>query len=195
MDKEHVRFYIKVRTALNIPPIVIYNELHTVFGDQAPLLRTVQRWSKAFLEGREEVEDEERSGRPVTETTPENIDQVRDLIDDDPYLIVDEIEEQTGLSHGTVQRIISDHLQLRKIIARYVPKHLTNSQKAVPRSTSVHRNRSVPLNSDDFFTIGFRSGFRRINSDQFLSVSLISNEFLSKFSGIFPTKSGPESCS
>ena len=86
MDKEHVRFYIKVRTALNIPPIVICNELHTVFGDQAPLLRTVQRWSKAFLEGREEVEDEERSGRPVTETTPENIDQVRDLIDDDLYL-------------------------------------------------------------------------------------------------------------
>ena len=130
MDKEHVRFYIKVRTALNIPPIVICNELHTVFGDQAPLLRTVQRWSKAFLEGREEVGDEERPGRPVTETTPENIDQVRDLIDDDPYLTVDEIEGQTGLSHGTVQRIISDHLQLRKITARYVPKHLTNSQKA-----------------------------------------------------------------
>ena len=64
------------------------------------------------------------------ETTPENIDQVRGLIDNDPYLTVDEIEEQTGLSHGTVQRIISDHLQLRKITARYVPKHLTNSQKA-----------------------------------------------------------------
>ena len=92
-----------MRTALNIQPIVIYNELHTVFGDQAPLLRTVQRWSKAFCEDREEVEDEERSGRPVTETTPENIDQVRGLIDNDPYLTVDEIEEQTGLSHGTVQ--------------------------------------------------------------------------------------------
>ena len=63
------------------------------------------------------------------ETTPENIDQVRGLIDNDPYLTVDEIEEQTGLSHGTVQRIISDHLRLRKITPRYVPKHLTNSQK------------------------------------------------------------------
>lgn len=130
MDKEHFRFYIRVRTALQIQPTAIHNELHTVFGDQAPPLRTVQRWSKWFREGREEVEDEERSGRPVTETTPENIDQVRHLIDDDPYLTVDEIEEQTGLSHGTVQRIISDHLQLRKITARYVPKHLTNSQKA-----------------------------------------------------------------
>jgi [histone H3]-lysine36 N-dimethyltransferase SETMAR len=130
MDKEHFRFYIKVRTALHIQPTDIHNELHTVFGDQAPLLRTVQRWSKSFREGREEVEDEERSGRPVTETIPENADWIRDLINNDPYLTVDEIEEQTGLSHGTVQRIISDHLQLRKITARYVPKYLTNSQKA-----------------------------------------------------------------
>ncbi|CAF4347709.1 unnamed protein product, partial [Rotaria sp. Silwood2] len=130
MDKEHFCFYIKVRTALHIQLTVIHKELHTVFGDQAPLLRTVQRWPKSFREGREEVEDEEKSERPVTETTPENVDWIRDLINDDPYLTVDEIEEQTGLSHGTVQRIISDHLQLRKTTTRYVPKHLTNSQKA-----------------------------------------------------------------
>lgn len=113
MNKEHVRFYIKVHTALNIPPLVIYKELHTVFDDQAPLLRTVQRWLKTFLEGREEVED-------------------------DPYLIVDEIEEQTGLSHDTIPQIISNHLQLRKTTTRYVSKHLTNSQKA-ERVRTCHR--------------------------------------------------------
>ena len=53
-----------------------------------------------------------------------------------------------------------------------------------PRPSSVHRNRLVPLNSDDFLTTGFRPGFRRKNSDQFLSVSLISNEIQSKLSGI-----------
>jgi hypothetical protein len=37
---------------------------------------------------------------------------------------------QSGLSHGTVQRIVSDQLQLQKITAHYVSKHLTNSQKA-----------------------------------------------------------------
>lgn len=74
MDKEHFRFYIEVCTALNIEPIVIHNELYSVFGDQAPPLRTVQRWSKWFREGRQEVEDEARPGRPVTETTSENIE-------------------------------------------------------------------------------------------------------------------------
>ncbi|CAF4004900.1 unnamed protein product [Rotaria sordida] len=48
MDKEYFRFYIKVRTALHIGPIAIHNELHTVFGDEAPSLRTVQRGSKWF---------------------------------------------------------------------------------------------------------------------------------------------------
>ena len=54
----------------------------------------------------------------------------RDLIKDDPYVTTDELEAQSGLSHGTVQRIISDHLQLKKITACYVSKYLTNFQKA-----------------------------------------------------------------
>ena len=80
--------------------------------------------------GREEIEDEARPGRPITETTSENIEQVRRLINDDPYITIEEIQEQTGLSHGTIQRIITDHLNLTKITARYVPKHLTDSQRA-----------------------------------------------------------------
>jgi hypothetical protein len=39
------------------------------------------------------------------------------------------VQEQTGLSYGTTQRIISDHLQLTKITARYIPKHLTDFQR------------------------------------------------------------------
>ena len=56
MDKEYFRFYIKVRTSLHIGPIVIHNEFGTLFGD-----------------GRE---DEARVGRPITETTAENIRHV-----------------------------------------------------------------------------------------------------------------------
>jgi hypothetical protein len=52
------------------------------------------------------------------ETTSENIEQVRDLIVDDPYATIDELEAESGLSHGTVQRIISDHLQLEKICSQ-----------------------------------------------------------------------------
>jgi len=130
MSKENFRFYIKERTALNIPASVIYDELYSVHGDQAPSYRTDRRWAQWFREGREEIEDEPRPGRPVTETTFENIEQVRLLIDDDPHITIEEVQEQTGISHGTVQRIITDHLSLKKITARYIPKDLTDFQRA-----------------------------------------------------------------
>ena len=55
MNKEYFLFYIKVRTTLYTESKVILNELSSVFGDAAPPLRTVQRWSKWFRDGREEV--------------------------------------------------------------------------------------------------------------------------------------------
>ncbi|CAF1549282.1 unnamed protein product, partial [Rotaria sordida] len=130
MSTENFRFYIKVRTALNIQARIIHDELYSVYGDQAPSLTTVKRWSQLFREGREEIEDESRPGRPITETTSENIEEIRLLINDDPYLTIEELQEQTDLSYGTVHRIITDHLNLRKVTARYIPKDLTDFQRA-----------------------------------------------------------------
>ncbi|CAF1468251.1 unnamed protein product [Rotaria sp. Silwood1] len=130
MDKENYRFYIKVRTALGISPTLIRDELMTVFGDEAPSYATVARWAQWFREGREEIEDEARPGRPMTETTDENIEQIHDAINDDPYVTIEELQENTGLSHETIHRIISDHLKLKKFTARYRPKRLTTSQWA-----------------------------------------------------------------
>ncbi len=62
MNKGNFRFYIKVCTALNIQARLIHEELYSVFGDEAPSLRTFERWTKWFRENREEVEDEARSG-------------------------------------------------------------------------------------------------------------------------------------
>ncbi|CAF3636616.1 unnamed protein product [Rotaria sp. Silwood1] len=130
MHKENYRFYIKVRTALGISPTIIRDELTIAFGDEAPPYATVSRWAQWFREGREEIEDEARPGRPVTETTDENIEQIRDAINDDPYVTIKELQENTGLSHGTIHRIISDHLKLKKLTAPYILKHLTASQRA-----------------------------------------------------------------
>jgi histone-lysine N-methyltransferase SETMAR len=130
MTTENFRFYIKVRTALNIPAGTIHDELRTVYGDEVPGLSTVKRWSKLFRDGREEIEDKARPGRPITETTAENIQQVRLIINDDPHITIEDIQEQTDLSFGTVQRIVSDHLNLRKVTARYIPKDLTDVQRA-----------------------------------------------------------------
>ena len=93
------------------------------------ILETVERWCQRFREGQEELEDETQSGRPITATTPDNIEQVRLIIDDDSHITIEEIQEQTGLTYGTIHRIIKDQLQLTKITARYLPKELTDFQR------------------------------------------------------------------
>ena len=74
----------------------------------------------------------------------------------------------------------------------------TASSSSTPRSSLVRRNRSVPLNSDDFLATGFRSRFRR---DEFRSVPMGSVDFqqipgrnFAESTGTFPAEAGPESC-
>ena len=50
-------------------PVDIHRELAAVCGDDGPLERTVQRWVSAFDNGRDVLEDNARSGRPVTAVT------------------------------------------------------------------------------------------------------------------------------
>ena len=51
--------------------------LAQVYGDNAMKKTAVYKWVKRFSEGRESVTDEERSGRPATSRTEENIAKVR----------------------------------------------------------------------------------------------------------------------
>jgi len=47
-----------------------------VYGDNVMKKTEVCRWVKRFSEGRESVTDEERSGRPATSRTEENIAKI-----------------------------------------------------------------------------------------------------------------------
>ena len=91
MATENFRFYLKVRTALRTSARVIYDTLTSVYGDEAPGLSTIERWSKLFRDSREEVEDKPRPSRPISETTTENIEQIRLIINDDSHITVKDI--------------------------------------------------------------------------------------------------------
>ncbi|CAF1086736.1 unnamed protein product [Didymodactylos carnosus] len=129
MDNEFDRYYIKIRTRLGIDPTTIHEELTTALGPNAPSYRTVARWAKRFREGREDVNDEPRSGRPVSELTDENIELVRQFINNDPHSTYDDSTAETSLSHGTIERIIHECLKMRKVTSRWVPHQLTDEQK------------------------------------------------------------------
>lgn len=75
---------------------------------------------------REAIEDEERSGRSVTDTTLGNIEGIRSIVNDGSCVTIAEFQKHSGRSSGTVHRVLSDRAEFRKITAHYVPKELTD---------------------------------------------------------------------
>ena len=57
--------------------------------------------------GREEVEDDQRSGRPSTSRTADNTEQVKRLVRADRHLMVWMIASELSMSKETVWRIIT----------------------------------------------------------------------------------------
>jgi hypothetical protein len=47
----------------------ITNDLELAHGELAPKYRTVAKWAVLFKDGRESLEDDPRSGRPITAHT------------------------------------------------------------------------------------------------------------------------------
>ena len=83
------------------------------------------------LQRRTNVCRNERSGRPSTSTTPENIAKVREAILADRRQTIHDVCEIAGLSYGTVQRILADNLNMWRVSARFVPRLLSDDQKAL----------------------------------------------------------------
>jgi len=79
-----------------------YEKLKRAYGEHAVSRTQVFRCHKAFLDGRECVEDEPRSGRPCTSKTDDNVTKVRDLVRSDRCLTVRIINSVLNLNHQTV---------------------------------------------------------------------------------------------
>jgi hypothetical protein len=104
--------------------------LQEAFGDNAMSQSKTFLCYKRFKDGRTSVDHNERSGRPSTSTTPENIRNVREAILADRRRTIHDVCDIVGLSYGTVQRILADNLNMRRISAKFVPRLLSDDQKA-----------------------------------------------------------------
>jgi len=84
---------------------------------------------KRFSEGKESVTNEERSGRPATNRTEENIAKVRQIVRENRRLTVRSIAEQVNIDRETARKILTEDIDMRKVCAKMVPKELTEKQK------------------------------------------------------------------
>ena len=74
--------------------------LQEAFGDNAMSQSKNFLWYKRFKDGRTSVDDDERSGRPSTSTTPENVAKVREAVVADRRQTIHDVCEIVGLTYG-----------------------------------------------------------------------------------------------
>jgi hypothetical protein len=83
-------------------PAEIHRQLVEVYGANAMSRKQVWVWCTAFDNGRTDVQDEQRSGRPSTSTTDDNFCRIEGLIQEDRCFRVSDIADELNISVGTV---------------------------------------------------------------------------------------------
>ena len=81
-----------------------------MYGENLRSGPNVAFWCAKFSAGCSEVLDEDRSGRPRTSITDENIAAADELIQGDRHVHVQEIALQLDISYRSVHGIIHDSL-------------------------------------------------------------------------------------
>jgi len=99
--------------------------LTVAYGERAMKKSGVFQWHRRFKEGREDVQDDPRSGQPKTQSTDANVDRVRTFVRSDRRVGVRVIAEELNMNRETVLQIVKKDLGMRKISPKMVPRILT----------------------------------------------------------------------
>lgn len=137
------RYAIKFCVKLGKSATETFDMIKQAYPDDALARSGVFRWHKAFSEGREEVADEDRAGRPSTSTNTDNVTRVSKVLNSDRRLSIRLIPQMLNLPKSVVHDIVTEHLNMRKVCAKMVPKVLTDDQK-LRRVEVCQRFRSRP---------------------------------------------------
>jgi len=150
MEKTEYRAVIKFFVLEGLSATEIHTKMVSVLKESAPSFPTVHRWVLEFKRGRTSVEDEPRSGRPKTATTPEIIEQVHNIVSEDPSLTKREIANTIGISDERVLHILHEELRMKKLFGKLVPHSLTIQQKLTRKQISQHHLNLFNKNKIDF---------------------------------------------
>ena len=121
----NLKFSVKLRKI----PTEYFKLLKEVYGEDVISRTQIFKWHKHFEKGREEVEDDPKTGRPSTTRTDKNIIRVKQLVRSDRRLTVRMISDELSLNREPVRTILLHNLGMRKVYAKMVPKILSEDQK------------------------------------------------------------------
>lgn len=115
-----LRSVIRFLNAKNIRPAEIYRQIVEVYGKGVMNDGNVRKWCLLFNEGRTNIHDEDRSGRP-TVISDELTQKVDEKIRQNRRFTIDELHQTfPQVSRSVIYAIVSDKLHYKKMCARWV---------------------------------------------------------------------------
>ena len=128
MSTVEQRINLKCLAKLGKTPSECFALLQQVYKEETMSRARAFEWLKRFREGREECEDDQRSGRPVTSRTDSNIDRVKQLVCVDRRLTVRMISEEFSIGRKTVWKILTENLEMRKFVRKWLQRFSPNTK-------------------------------------------------------------------
>jgi hypothetical protein len=138
------RAVIRFFTLKGSSPRDIHIELKCVYGDEALCFRAVYKWYERFLQGRTELFDNPRSGRPLQNDLG---DALRGMLQEFPFTSCKRRCVHFRIAKATCLCILHDVLHSKKFNLRWVPHTLDDTQKAERVSFSADLVRVLKENS------------------------------------------------
>ena len=111
-------------------PIEIHQQFSETCNDGVMDVKNVRLWVRQFKEGRTSCENKQKEPWPRTSRSEDMIARVEQMVMEDRRLTVKQIAVNAGISVGSVDTILHDNLKMRKVSARWVPRMLTDENKA-----------------------------------------------------------------
>jgi hypothetical protein len=106
-----------------------YEKIQKAFGNYSLSRAQIFCWPKDFVNGREMMENEPRSGCPASMRTSTNVNRVRAFLCQNRHLAGWMIADELNINECMVHKIVTQDLNWEKHL-KMVPKNLNDDQKA-----------------------------------------------------------------
>lgn len=128
-SKRDKRAIIKFHVLLGRSPHEIHAVMQEALGDASPSYETIRRWVLSIREGKEDLDDEPRSGRPASAHSDDLVTKLEAAVREDRRITVRQLSDALGVSTGSVHSMLTEKIGMRKVCAKWVPHILTEDQR------------------------------------------------------------------
>ena len=126
--KYDITVVIKFHVLLGKSPMETHSLMSQALGESCPSYETIRKWFQLIRDGKEDLGDEDRSGRPTTATSEVLVQKVASMLVEDRRVTTRQVGCCLGISHDSAHKILTVDLGKKKICAKWVPHLLTEEQ-------------------------------------------------------------------